>query len=85
VGDDVYAAMVEDAVARQIEAQQAYMMSTQNAAFHSSYETAQNALFKLQQYAAYLGRLDVMEAPGDAEKHAEVWDAMMDHFGSNDD
>jgi len=84
-GDDRFAAVVEDIVIKQIEAQRAYMESTRNMAFHSSYDTAWDALFRLQQYAAYARGLDTPETASGTGERGGVWDALTDHFGNDDD
>lgn len=85
IGDQALTTMVEDVLVRQIQAQDAYASSKRNMAFHTSYEIAREALFKLQQYAAYSRAKDISAAFSGAGKHAEVWDAMTDHFWSEDD
>jgi hypothetical protein len=69
---------------RQVLAQEAYRASSQNHAFHTSYEMAANALRRMQSYAAFARSLDADEAETRGSRHADVWDALTDHFGDAD-
>lgn len=84
VGDVAFSAIVENIVAAQAAAQQAYNESTQNFAFHSSHDLARDALFQMQQYAAYARIRTSADPTSDAGKYAGVWDLLTEHLAPAD-
>lgn len=85
LSDKTSVTVVSEIVDRQIEAERAHMSSKRNMYMHSSYETAQDALTKLQSYARYAAFFEGPELEAGNIERAKAWDLLWDHLGPDDE